>query len=233
MKSNRLVRLASAALIACVTSGAFSDLANAHKPDWPGTGGSGVIGFGLIELTPQTSNGTFAETTFTFSYDVPSKYSRNLSSGQIIVLPASAAEQFNDIPSHVFVAHVTATKLLPNEDFHMSVTAKVSKPGLYIVAYGPWDGLLTFDNSDGHEAYKISAVASSGGQLRWIDQDSGDLTVMNYGKIPNVEAKDTVLRVRLIRDKKALIQNPSMYKVEPFKLNQIAAERIKLIDANW
>jgi hypothetical protein len=227
------LQMAYTAFLIGIAAGSLTEIANAKKPDWPGGGGSGVIGFGLIELTPQKKDGAFAETEFTFNYDVPAKYSRNLSSGQIVVLPASAAEQYNDIPSNVFLAHVSAKKLLPDADFHMSAIIKISTPGLYIVAYGPWDGLLTFDNTDGREAYKISADAPAGGAMRWIDQDAGDITIMNFPQIPNAELKDTILRIRLLRDKKSLLQNSSMYEIAPLKLNPLAAERVKLIDANW
>src|SRR5258708_4930880 len=88
------------------------ETATAKKPDWPGGGGTAVIGFGLVELTPQKSGEAFVPTTFIFNYDIPKAYTKDLGAGQMVVVPALAAEQYNDIPSSTFLAYLTAQKLL-------------------------------------------------------------------------------------------------------------------------
>src|ERR1035441_6592924 len=73
-------------------------IAFAKKPDWPGGGGNGVVGFGLVELTPEKKGDGFVPTDFTFEYQVDQKHTDWLDGGVVIVLPAEAAAKYNNIP---------------------------------------------------------------------------------------------------------------------------------------
>ncbi len=199
----------------------------AKKPDWPTGGGSGVIGFGLVDLTPTKAGDAYESTDFYFEYDIPAKFSGNVQTGQVIVLPASALEKYNDIPISAFKTFAVASNHLENSDFHMSVKTTISEPGRYVVAYGPFDGLLTFDDSNERDVYKISG-RSKAGQLKWIDQDAGDFTVVNNENKTATSDKPAVyLRLRMLRDKGTLSMTA------PLKIHPTALNRIKLIDANW
>lgn len=204
----------------------------AKKPDWPGTLGMGTIGFGLIELTPSKKDGDFIPTTFTFTYDIPGKHAKNAASGQIIAMHASALAGFNDIPESEFLTHNMAETLQPSKGLHMSAQISVEKPGLYVVCYGPWTGLLTFDDAEARETYKISAIAPEGAQFRWVDQDAGDVTV---ARIQNDEMKkvEFIIRLRMLRAGLGVLDDKNNFRIEPLKLHPQAAERAKLLQANW
>jgi len=207
----------------------------AKKPDWGGSGGSGIIGFGIVELTPKKEGDSYIATEFVFNYDIDAAYSENLLNGQVIVIPAKAFEDYNDIPASALMAHASSENLIKGKDFHMSIKIKADKPGLYIVAYGPYTGMLFFDDlpEGSRETYKISGESKTGGQLRWIDQDAGDITVMNYKKAGIENKEPLVIRIRLLRDKASILENKDAFKYETFKLNPKAEKRVRLLDANW
>ena len=197
---------------------------DAAKPDWPAQEGTGTIGFGLIQLSPNRDHGS----TYTFNYDIPAKYAAQAPSGQIIVLKAEAFEKYNNIPTSQFLAHNKAETLSNKTGLHMSAQVEVSEPGLYVVCYGPWSGLLTFDEALARETYKISARTQGDSQFRWIDQDAGDITIFKNAK------GEFEIRLRLVRSdlnedhKSDLTSGPDLFKVHP-----TAAARTKLLKANW
>src|SRR5262249_31665228 len=107
--------------------------------------------------------------------------------------------------------------------------------------YGPWDGLITFDDtSSGRERYKISGQASQGGALRWVDQDAGDLTIINFSSAGSTDRKEPIVRGRMVRDKNVIAatgqptpQAAVTGTTGVLRLNPAAVERVKLIDAKW
>lgn len=202
--------------------------AHAKKPDWPTRHGMGVIGFGLVELKPGEKSRKFR-----FTYEIPAKYAGNLESAQVIVLPVSAVEKYNNIPQSALLSHVSGKQHLPKAPISLATEVEIKEAGLYIVAYGPWNGLLTFDDVTGTENYKISAAGVGDAQIKWIDQDAGDFTVVNFTELKGNSGKDFYMRVRIIRDKEQSLHNKSMSRYGPLKLHPTAEQRVKLIDANW
>ena len=203
----------------------------AKKPDWPSQNGMGIIGFGLIELQPGEKSQRFR-----FTYEIPSKYSGQLESAQMMILPAKAVSKYNNIPQSALISHVSGKQHLPNVPINLSTEVEISEPGLYIVAYGPWNGLLTFDDVKGTENYKISASGVGDSQIKWVDQDAGDFTVVNLSNEGGMKAKSAdsfYMRVRIIRDKGQSLMNKSMSRFGSLSLHPKAAERVNLIDANW
>jgi hypothetical protein len=225
MKRNMPVRIIATLLV-------LTSTALAKKADWPGGNGVGVIGFALVELTPKTKDGASQPTTFTFNYLIPEKYALNAPNGQIILLHCSAFEKFNNIPESEFLAHEVNKDKLAAHDVRVSAKLTIKKPGLYVVAYGPWDGLLTFDEAEARETYKISADAPEGAKLRWVDQDAGDVTVAKMRETPG-SAPKLVVRVRMIRAGLQSLTAESNFLIEKLKLHPTAAERVALLQANW
>lgn len=206
----------------------FSSAVFAAKPDWPVRDGMGIIGFGLVELEPGKTSSKFR-----FTYEIPDKYAGQLNSAQIIVLPASALAKYNNIPASALIARVAGKPQMSGKDVNLSTELSIKKPGLYVVAYGPWDGLLTFDNVKGTENYKISAEAIGDAQLRWVDQDAGDFTIVDLANVKGMESSKFHMRLRIIRDKGNALNNKSFSNYGPLILNETAKARVNLIDANW
>ncbi|HEV2596452.1 MAG TPA: hypothetical protein VGU01_14770 [Sphingomicrobium sp.] len=200
----------------------------AKKPDWPGINGSGVIGFGIVELIPGLRGNPGS---VQFAYDIPAAYSDQIASGQILVMPVSALRDYDDIPQSALVAQQVG-QAPKTGAFHMVATIHVSKPGVYVVAYGPYDGLLKFDDIDDSQAtYKISATATGGGTVHWIDQDAGDFTISRFHK--NSADTSPVLRLRMLRDRENVLRNRVQLLGAPIQLNARALKRVQMIDANW
>lgn len=200
----------------------------AAKPDWPGRDGMGIIGFGLVELEPGKTGSKFR-----FTYEIPDKYAGQLDSAQMIILPASALEKYNDIPASALITRVSGKQHLVGKPINLSTEVTIDKPGLYVVAYGPWDGLLTFDNVKGTENYKISAEAVGDAQLKWIDQDAGDFTIVDLSNVKGKEIGEFHMRLRIVRDRANSLTNKSFSKYGPLILNKTAKKRVELIDATW
>ena len=230
---NRFLTLLALVLITC-TGFAF-----AKKPDWPTRSGSGVIGFGLVELEPaRNDNGKYIPTSFVFEYGVKNSYQPDLINGQVMVIPAKAFTAYNTVPDKAFLTHVYGGNVSGEGDFHLFARIdSITQPGLYVVAYGPWDGILTFDEPGSMESYKISASAPDGGSFRWIDADAGDITVLNYGDMKtagviNDVTDDVIVRLRVIRDK-GLAFEPDTYRYGSFGLHPTALARVELVEAHW
>lgn len=199
----------------------------AKKPDWPVKQGTGIIGFGLLELEPGKKSHKFR-----FTYEIPPKYAGQLESVQMLIFPASALEKYNKIPHSSLISHISGKQHLSNKAINLSAEVEVRKPGLYAVAYGPWNGLLSFDNMEGKENYKISAEAVGDAQLKWIDQDAGDFTIVDFENVKGIEDNSFYMSIRIIRDKDNSF-NKSFSKYGPLKLHPKALTRVDLIDANW
>lgn len=211
-----------------ILCGLLSTMVFAAKPDWPTKDGMGIIGFGLVELEPGEKSKRFR-----FTYEIPTQYAGQLDSAQMIILPAEALEKYNNIPASALISRVSGKQHLPEKPISLSTEVTIEKPGLYVVAYGPWDGLLTFDNVKGTENYKISAEAVGDAQLKWIDQDAGDFTVVDLENVDSKKSAEFHMRLRIIRDKGNSLKNKSFSTYGPLKINKTAQERVNLIDANW
>lgn len=206
--------------------------AHAKKPDWPVKAGMGVIGFGLIEVEPQKKGDSYVPTEFTFGYHIDQEHASMVSSGQIIVIRANAFQEFNNVPEKEFIAHMSAERRLADSDFNMSVKVTFDTPGLFLVAYGPWDGLVSFDAPDSMEGYKISA-STENGSFRWIDEDAGDLVTLNFQGTNIDNQAGTILRLHILRDPETSL-DPSTYRNgEAFAVHPTALKRTQNIQAQW
>lgn len=215
-------------VIVFLICGLLSSAVLAKKPDWMGHGGTGIVGFGLVELEPGKNSSRFR-----FTYEIPMQYADQLKSAQMIIMPASALTEFNNIPDTALISRVSGTQHLRGKAINLSTEVTIDKAGLYIVAYGPWDGLLTFDDVKGTENYKIFASSVGDAQLRWIDQDAGDFSIIDMSDVKGVEGESFYMRLRILRDKVNSLKNKSFSSYGPLELHEKAQERVNLIDANW
>lgn len=205
-----------------ITTSAF-----AKKPNWPATGSQARIGFGLIELYPAKGGGEF-----TFEYYVPSEMAARIASGQVAVFPAALAETFDEIPvKDNLLARVINAKGADG-NLYVQASVMVTEPQLLMVAYGPYEGLITFGDA-GPDPYKISAKASRGSEYEWIDQDAGDLTFFNFAAVPGLGHLGEIVAIDIIRDKIKMLGTKETFSIRRFSLHPKAMERVELIDANW
>jgi hypothetical protein len=220
-------------VIALIAIIAFMPAASAKKADWPVGNGTGVIGFGVVELLPKQVDGKNVPTYFRFHYHVDAKFAAAVNSGQVAVFRSATLAQYNDISNTQALTHVRAENLKRGTDFDMGAQIQISEPGLYIVVYGPWDGMIAFDAADSDQGYKISAEAPEGGSFRWLDQDAGDFTTLNYAAVPNSGSSDFIFRIRMVRNQRMVLQSKDASSFGPLTLNPQAQERVNLLEAKW
>ena len=224
MRRSQVVLL-SVTLFVLAVSTAYAKPEVKPKP-WLSDKENSEIGFGLIELLPKEGG-----STFDFQYHLKPPASARAISAQIVIIPASLAAEYDEIP----LAEIL-TRSISNRDHDGNIlveaTVTISKPELMIVAYGPYQGIISSTGSITSD-YRLSVNASGEAQYTWIDQDAGEITLFDYSSTPGLEDLKAAAIIWLIRDKIKLLRTKESFSFQRFVLHPAALERVEAFEANW
>lgn len=147
---------------------------------WLDEAGTALLGFGVLRVAP-TMGGPTGDVVLRYE-ETPTDYAA-FDAVQLWVLPADAFAA----DGRAFADRALAWARSDRGTFAVTATVKVTRPAVWIVAFGPFTGVDTSRPLGTARTYALEVRESPGVSRAWVDPLAGELTVKAWTSHPEVE----------------------------------------------
>ncbi|MFO0931857.1 MAG: hypothetical protein U1E39_04015 [Planctomycetota bacterium] len=147
---------------------------------WLDEAGTALLGFGMLRVAPPLG-GPSGEVVFRYE-ETPTDYAA-FDAVQLLVMPADAFAR----DGRAFADRALAWGRSARGAYAVSVTVKVTRPAVWLVAFGPFTGVDTSRPLGASRTYALEVREDRGVSRAWIDPLAGELTVKAWTSHPEVE----------------------------------------------
>lgn len=147
---------------------------------WLDESGTALLGFGVLRVAP-TLAGPSGEVEFRYE-ETPTDYAM-FDAVQLLVLPADAFAR----DGRAFADRALGWARSARGTYAVRVTVKVTRPAVWLVAFGPFTGVDTSRPLGAARTYALDVREKAAVSRAWIEPLAGELTVKAWTSHAEVE----------------------------------------------